>query len=205
MNDALTIAAAYGALLASAVSVVLAARSTREAHRQADLAEHAIAHAKQSGQVATVIHFTSRFFDLMKEGEHFEDRDWTYQFWSLQATEYYFFDNAWLPSFMYELWMVEMVAAYCADPAVWRSHEQYLTRYSSNYPTMLSFFTGLAEIATQSFESDHDRNATITGYVAAWPSRSASVSGSPGTHQATPSARSSTTDERGAASSRTQR
>jgi hypothetical protein len=199
MNDALTIAAAYGALLASAVSVVLAARSARETRRQADLAEHAILHAKQSGQAATVIHFTSRFFDIMKDGDHFDDRAWAYQFWSLQATEYYFFDNGWLPSFMYELWMVELVAGYRTDPAVWPSHKQYLNRYSSNYPTMLTFFTGLAEIAEQNFATDHDRNATITGYVAAWPCAAGSASATPGTHQATPSARSSTTAERGSA------
>jgi hypothetical protein len=197
MNDALTIAAAYGALLASAVSVVLAARSTREAHRQADLAEHAIDHARQAGQAATVIHFTSRFFDLMKDGDHFDDRAWAYQFWSLQATEFYFFDNAWLPSFMYELWMVELVAGYCADPAVWPSHKQYLNRYSANYPTMLKFFTGLAEIAEAEIATDHERNATITAYVAAWPSRA-------GSHQAIPSARSSNTTDPRSADSRTQ-
>ena len=81
--------------------------------------------------------------------------------------------------------MVELVAGYRTDPAVWPSHKQYLTRYSSNYPTMLNFFTGLSDIADRQFETDHERSSTITDYVSAWP----------GNHQAIPSARSSTTTD----------
>ena len=37
----------------------------------------------QIGQSEAVIHFTSRFFDLMKEGPKFQNWNWAYQFWSL--------------------------------------------------------------------------------------------------------------------------
>jgi hypothetical protein len=165
--EVLTAAAAYGALLASFVSVVLAARSAREARRQADVAERATEHAQQSGVGAIVIHFTSRFFELMKGGPRFDDPDWTYQYWSLQATEFYFFDNGWLPSFLYEIWMVEMVTGYRSFPGTKDSHH-YLERYAANYPSIVRFFAHLADIATTDFDSERDRNLAVSSLVSSW-------------------------------------
>jgi hypothetical protein len=87
-SDILTTAAAYGALLLSGFSLVFAGRSVKETRRQADLAERNIDHAREAGHGATVTHFTSRFFDLITGGMKFDDPDWTYQYWSLHATEF---------------------------------------------------------------------------------------------------------------------
>jgi hypothetical protein len=164
----LTTAAACGALLVSAVSAAFAARSARETRRQADVAELATEHAQQSGVGAIVIHFTSRFFELMKDGPRFDDPAWTYQYWSLQATEFYFFDNGWLPSFLYELWMVEMVTGYRSFPETKDSHRHYLDRYAANYPSIVSFFAHLADIATTDFDSERDRNLAVSELVSSW-------------------------------------
>lgn len=158
--------AALLALPVSVISVLLAVRSAKEARRQADSAELSLDNARQAGQSTTVIHFTNRFFDLIRDGLRFADPSWAQQFWGLQATEYYFFDRGWLPGFMYELWMVELVEAYRADAAVWASHEQYLDRFAVNYPEMVAFFSGLAVIANQEFATARDRNLSITRYLA---------------------------------------
>jgi hypothetical protein len=163
--------AALVALPISVVSMLLAARSAKEARRQADSAELALDNARQAGQGATVIHFTNRFFDLIHDGLRFTDPAWAQQFWGLQSTEFYFFDRGWLPGFMYELWMVELVDAYRADPAVWASHQRYLTRFAVNYPDMVAFFAGLAAIAGQDFADAPERNQNITRYVSARPAR----------------------------------
>ncbi len=82
-----------------------------------------------------VMHFTSRFFDLMKNGEpvkRFQDADWAYQFWSLHATEFYFFQHSVLPVFMYSLWMIDLAKLYCGAEGekARSSHVQYLNTYS---------------------------------------------------------------------------
>lgn len=93
-------------------ALIVANRSTKATQSQADKAEQANQYARQLGQSEAVIHFTARFFDLMREGALFTNQRWTYQFWSLQATEFYFFDQKWLPLFMYRLWMIELGAMY---------------------------------------------------------------------------------------------
>jgi hypothetical protein len=170
--EILTTAAAYGALLFSAFSVILAARSAKEARRQADVAERATEHAQQSGAGAIVIHFTSRFFDLMRGGPRFDDPDWEYQFWSLQDIEFYFFDHGWLPRFIYELWMVDLVAGYRTFPQTGRSHQQHLERLAANYPDMVRFFAHLAEVAATDFDSERERNRAVSDFVSSWRKRS---------------------------------
>jgi hypothetical protein len=174
-TEILTTAAAYGALLVSAFSVILAARSAKAARRHADAAERATEHAQQSGAGATVIHFTNRFFDLMRNGPHFDDPDWEYQFWSLLDIEFYFFDHGWLPSFIYELWMVDLVAGYRTFPQASRSHQQHLDRLAANYPDMIRFFAHLADLAVDDFDSERERNRAISRSVSSWRKRSSTT------------------------------
>jgi hypothetical protein len=59
-----------------------------------------------------VLHFTSRFFDLVKEGRpeaNLANPKWAYEFWSLHTSEFYFFHHGILPVFMYTLWMMDLV------------------------------------------------------------------------------------------------
>jgi hypothetical protein len=67
-----TLAVAGFSLLVSVASVGFAYRSVKEAKRQGDVAERAVSHAQQAAQSAAVIHFTDRFFDLMRSGPDFE-------------------------------------------------------------------------------------------------------------------------------------
>jgi hypothetical protein len=152
-------------------SVVFAAQSAKEAKRQAGAAEQAILDAQQSAQSAAVIHFTGRFFDLMKSGSKFRNSAWAYQYWSLHATEFYFFDNNLIPRFMYELWMVELVFTYRVDPDSRTSHQEYVKRYALNYPAMATFFGELGRISQQEFSSIIERHEAITDYVVRWKAR----------------------------------
>jgi len=166
-----TLVAAYTSLPLAVFSVVLAARSAKEAKRQGDVAERAVFDAQQTARSAAVIHFTGRFFDLMDNGAKFEDPDWTYQYWSLHATEFYFFENNWIPRFMYELWMVELVSTYRAYPLSKSSHQHYVMRYVFNYPNMATFFNELVRLSDAEFSDDVARHIAITDYVAHWKVR----------------------------------
>jgi hypothetical protein len=163
-----TLAVASASLPLAVFSIVLAARSLNESRRQGDVAERAVFDAQQTAQSAAVIHFTNRFFDLMGNGAKFEDADWAYQYWSLHATEFYFFDKNWLPLFMYELWMVELVSTYRTHPLSKSSHQRHVARYALNYPEMASFFNELARISEREFRDDKARHEAITCYIVAW-------------------------------------
>jgi hypothetical protein len=104
-------------------------------------------------------------------GRTSKSKDWAYQYWSLQATEFYFFDNNWLPQFMYELWMVELVHTYRAYPPSRPSHQRYVTRYALSYPEMTTFFDGLHQISKREFTDDVVRHKAINSYVAHWKGR----------------------------------
>jgi len=166
-----TLAVACTSLPLAAFSVVFAAQSVKESKRQSDVAEQAVLDAQQTAQSAAVIHFTNRYFDLMGNGPKFEDPDWTSEYWSLHATEFYFFDNNWIPRFMYELWMVELVFTYRIHPLSRSSHQHYVKRYALNYPDMATFFNELVRISEAEFSDDVARQVAITNYVAHWEDR----------------------------------
>ena len=92
---------------------------------------------------------------------------WEYQFWSLLATEFYFFDNSWIPDFMYQLWMVELASMY-HSAQVRESHRSYLRHYSGNYGRMCDFFDGLQDIAQQSNNDAATRNRKVAEIVDKW-------------------------------------
>ena len=121
----------------------------------------------------TVMHFTDRFFDLAKDGEPSQkiisDEAWAYQFWSLQATEFYFFHHNMLPVFLYALWMIELAHMYRgANGAMIReSHVQYLKVYSLNYREMCEFFEQLYTIAKEQ-DNPTIRSMAIGRWVHKW-------------------------------------
>jgi len=163
-----SLAVAFASLSLAVFSIVLAARSLKESRRHGDVAERAALDARQTAQSAAVIHFTNRFFDLMRNGPRFEDADWANQYWSLHATEFYFFDKNWLPLFMYELWMVELVSTYRSHPLSRSSHQRHVARYALNYPEMATFFNELVRISETKFSDDTERHTAITHYVVQW-------------------------------------
>jgi hypothetical protein len=118
------------------------------------------------------MHFTDRYFDLVKEGDtfkNFNNENWAYQFWSLHATEFYFFHHGVLPVFMYSLWMIDLANLYTGDgeKEIRVSHEKYLETYSFNYPEMIEFYTLINQIATQ-FNNENLRNKNIAEFVERW-------------------------------------
>jgi hypothetical protein len=119
-------------------------------------------------QSKAVMHFTDRYFDLLKEGNPerkvMEEPGWMNKFWSLHATEFYFFHHGMLPIFMYSLWMVELAKMYSGvnGEAVWKSHANYLALYSLNYEQMGGFFEHLYK------ESKTHNDETITKWIKAW-------------------------------------
>jgi len=97
----------------------------RQAKRQADLPEAAVRHAHESGYSTTVGYFWNWFFELVRGGMCFDDPDWTEQYWRLQHMEFYYFGNGWLPHFIYELWVMDLVECYRTIPAALPSHNTY--------------------------------------------------------------------------------
>ena len=159
------------AAVASAIIAFFAVRYSRSAVRAArDQASASIGandFARQVGQSEAVVHFTGRFFDLLSDGPKFGDPKWEYQFWSLHATEFYFFDNLWIPEFMYQLWMVELASMY-RDDDVRDSHSRYLEHYSGNYAKMCDFFDEVQEIARRHNGDRATRNRKIADTVERW-------------------------------------
>jgi hypothetical protein len=156
-----------------------------QTNRSARLLQLNIEESKRSGerllldqQLArgnAVIHFTGRFFDLLKESTQKElldmltDENWAYQFWSLHATEFFFFQHGILPTFMYSLWMIDLAKVYCCPngEAIRKSHIKYLQTYSFNYQPMIEFFTAIQNTAIQHLD-ENLRNREVGDYVEKW-------------------------------------
>ncbi len=139
---------------------------------QAKRATEALALQQQIARGDAVMHFTDRFFDLLKSGEpikQISNPDWAYQFWSLHATEFYFFHHGLLPPFMYSLWMIDLSELYSgADGSkVRESHVQYLKEYSFHYHEMTSFYSELYKLA-KDYGDNATRNRKVTDFVTSW-------------------------------------
>jgi hypothetical protein len=83
------------AVVIAVVSVVVATLScaisylaVRISRRQALLAGEANDQARQIGLGQAVIHFASRYFDLMSRGPNFDDPHWTREYWSEEYLRY---------------------------------------------------------------------------------------------------------------------
>jgi ABC-type multidrug transport system fused ATPase/permease subunit len=163
--EIISVVSAICALLVSAVAIFFNAIQTRRL-TEANLME------QQFARSGAVIHFTSRFFDLIKDGEpinKFADPIWAQQFWSLQATEFYFFHHGMLPAFMYELWMIELAKMYSGPSGqqIMQSHIEFLDSYSFNYPDMVDFYNQLYETAKANADGNL-RNRKVAQFVKTW-------------------------------------
>jgi hypothetical protein len=119
-----------------------------------------------------VLHFTSRFFDLIQKGEPekmLADHEWSYQFWSLHATEFYFFHHGILPSFIYTIWMIDLSKFYTGveGEKVRQSHLNYLHSYSFHYQLMADFYNQIFEFA-KTCGDETIRNRKVADFVTDW-------------------------------------
>ena len=156
------------AILALVVAIITAIYTGIQARKatEAFLFEQQLAHGN------AVMHFTDRFFELLKAGppvKQINYPDWAYQFWSLHAAEFYFFHHSMLPTFMYSLWMMDLAELYSGTDGqrVRDSHIQYLKEYSFHYDKMTSFYSELFRLA-QSYRDDATRNREVVKFVKTW-------------------------------------
>lgn len=142
--------------------------------------DQAIIVARQAAKFDAVMHFTERFLDLLKSGNGTDtgysinkrivsDQAWAEQFWSLHATEFYFFHNQILPVSIYSLWIVELAELYASHDGemIWQSHSRYLDIYSREYSAMCDFYTNIFQLS-ESHATQGEKNQSITHFVRAW-------------------------------------
>jgi hypothetical protein len=179
--EQISLGVALGGLAIATVALVFNGLQTRRSAKLLQLnifqAQKTAEHLLLDQQLArgnAVVCFTGRFFDLLKEGkgkelsEDIQDPNWAYQFWSLHATEFFFFQHGMLPTFMYILWMIDLGELYSGSggQAVYQSHSNYLQTYSVNYHEMTKFFESIHNLATISDQKS--RNTEIWNYVDGW-------------------------------------
>ncbi len=163
--DFLTITVAILALVVSVTAVWYNAVQTKKTGE-------ALVLQQQIARGNLIEHFTTRFFELLKEGDlhaRIDEEQWAYQYWSLLATEFYFFHHGVLPPFMYSLWMIDLAKLYRGENGehIWDSHSNYLDTYSINYSLMMEFFEKIRELALGS-DDDTARNMAISEFVFDW-------------------------------------
>jgi hypothetical protein len=180
--ELISLGIAMGGLVLSTIALVFNGIQTRRSAKFLRLnivqAEKTAEHLVLDQQLArgnAVMHFTSRFFDLLKEGEGKELTEkikypnWAYQYWSLHGTEFFFFQNGILPTFMYTLWMIDLGKLYSGSNGeeVYKSHRDYLLTYSFNYPDMIEFFNRIHDFAKEHTD-EKQRNNQIWNHVETW-------------------------------------
>lgn len=154
------------------IGLVVAIIAALFAGIQAKRAAEALVVQQQISRGDAILHFTNRFFEIMNQGDQsyrFGDHEWARRFWSLLATEFYFFQHGMIPTFMYSLWMIRLASLYSGADSqeVRASHSKYLNTYSFNYPDMISFFSEIHLIA-KSTDDEVLRNRKIADFVAKW-------------------------------------
>ena len=102
--EAISITTATLAVIFSGIAIFFQGSQTRRMSKSLELDQ-------QNSLGNATIHFTSRFMDLVRDGkaiEKIDDPDWSYRFWTLISTEFYFFHHQMLPHFMFKLWMYDL-------------------------------------------------------------------------------------------------
>jgi len=162
-------------ILTSFVVVIISSIALYFNGRQSQKAADAILLQQELTKANVVEHFTGRFFDLLRDGRFHEkilEPEWSYQFWSLLSTEFYFFHHGILPKLMYTLWMIDLAKAYSDDTQgnnVRQTHIKYLDTYSFQYSEMTSFFEEIFKISKIAHEKE--RNDKIEKFVVNWLSK----------------------------------
>lgn len=176
-SDILLLFFSVSAIVLSALFSLGAIWYSRE---QVKKANQSVKQSQHLAKFDTVMHFTDRFFDLLRDGKYADvdmplhlkvtaDKRWANQFWSLHATEFYFYHHRLLPEFMYSLWMVELAKMYrdSKGDEVWKLHKEYLNTYSLNYQEMCDFYETIHMFSKSEIPED-ERNKKIREYVIKW-------------------------------------
>ncbi|WP_420630556.1 hypothetical protein [Candidatus Leptofilum sp.] len=153
------------AIVISSISLLFAGIQTRSATKANKINQ-------QLEKGNAVIHFTSRFFDLAQSGNpdsQINNPEWAYQFWSLHATEFYFFHHGILPEFIYTLWMIDLSESFSGSmkQQFIESQKSYLATYTLSYPLMADFFGDLQKIV-RDFNDEGQRNRKVAEFVSNW-------------------------------------
>jgi hypothetical protein len=64
--------------------------------------------------------------------------------------------------------MAELASMYAHSDDIWKSHEEYLKRYASNYGAMRDFFDEIRHKAERHRSDESVRNRGIAEYVDGW-------------------------------------
>jgi hypothetical protein len=145
---------ALGALLVSRKTLETAVELNRETRGARD--------------VATITSCNQRYLELRGNGPDFDDANWCYVMWDLVATEFNFFRQGWLPTFMFRFWMNTLGAWYADNQNAWPSHRSFLAAYSGSLTEMEDFFQEIWRIARDNQGNAAARNRKIEDFVDEW-------------------------------------
>jgi hypothetical protein len=166
--EVISVVVSIAALVVATIAVFFNGVQTRKATR-------ALLLEQQLARGNAAMHFAGSFLDLFKDSgakgvsEIVQDSNTAYRFWSLQDTEFFFFQHRMLPTFMYALWMVDLARVYAGTSGeeVYKSHTDHLRVYSSNYPDMIEFFNSIYNLARE-HPDENLRNKQVWDYVETW-------------------------------------
>lgn len=167
MFDIITAAAALS-FVVSLIALWYSRTAARAAREQAATARNANLFAREARHAEAVLQFTGRYAELIDGGLRFGHRSWEYQFWALYALEYFFYERRWMPSFIFELWMIELASMY-ESGEVRASHVEYLGHDVERPEGMASFFGRLLAIAESCSDDRATRSREIMQLVRTWP------------------------------------
>jgi hypothetical protein len=179
----LSVIAAVGSFAAAAWVALFSRRQVESAQeqaaaagRQVALSDEAIQQAEHTARIQLVIHFADQYHAILGNGLDLADAPQLRRFWGLHYLQFYYFQREDIPQSLYQLWMAELAEMYCKEPASWKSHEQYLLRFTGSFEPMYRFFRGLHETAERNAHAPVIRDNEVIKYVTEWP---ASVAASP--------------------------
>jgi hypothetical protein len=155
------------------VSAMLALGSLALARRSLQTAERLNRETTQARDVVTIASSNQRFLDWRSRGPDFDDELWCYGLWDLIATEFSFFQQGWLPLFMFRFWMNTLGTWYAEQPQAWPSHQRFLAKYSGSFTAMDDFFQGIWQATRDSGGNPVARNRRIEEFVDTWHARRA--------------------------------
>jgi hypothetical protein len=157
----------YVATGTSAVSLLIALASVLVARKSVEMAGQLNLETRDSRNVMAITACNQRYLDWRRNGLEFENENWCYGIWDLVATEFNFFQEGWLPLFIFGFWMNTLSAWYREYPNAWPSHRRFLENYSGSQTDMEKFFQGIYAISRDS-EPVEARNRAIEIYVNNW-------------------------------------
>lgn len=135
-----------------------------------------------------IVHFSTRFFSLLDDismnsgansiidffgDDTLPQRKWTHSYWSLVATEFYFYHHKLLPTQLFSLWMVDLARLYSSSngEVIRETHIKYLNTYKYGYEEMATFFEDIYRLSKKAKgmqNEDANRSKLIVDFVNDW-------------------------------------